>query len=79
MLKLKKQEVKDLIDSGVKSIDYLLNRLKETNGLTKQDYEMLGHLDDIIIEYEDLHTNYLYLDAGYNKMRLKYKKIKEGI
>ena len=76
MVKLKEHEVKELVESCTTGIDYLLNRLKTYDVLTEKDYQVLGKLDDLIIEFDDVNTNYLYLQRINSKLRLNKK---EGI
>lgn len=70
MIILSSKDTKNLIDKSTNNIDFLLKRFKELDGLTNDVYEALGVLDDLIIEFEDLHRNYLYQRKAYDKLRL---------
>ena len=71
MITLNTKDARNLIDTSTNRIDFLLKRFKELDGLTNDVYEALGVLDDLIIEFEDLHRNYLWSQKAYNKLRLK--------
>jgi len=70
VIKLSEKEVNKMIESCTLGIDYLLNKLKEHDALTNKDYEILGNLDDLIIEFEDLNRSFLQQQKAYNKLRL---------
>jgi hypothetical protein len=67
-------ESKTLIEKCTTGIDYLLNRLKEYDVLSEKDYNTLGLLDDLIIEYDDLYINYLHLQSINAKLKSKQKE-----
>jgi hypothetical protein len=73
MIKLSIMESKALVEKCTSGIDYLLNRLKEHDVLSEKDYNTLGFLDDLIIEYDDLYTNYLHLQSLNGKLKTKIK------
>ena len=74
MTKLTIMESKTLIEKCTTGIDYLLNRLKEYDVLSEKDYNTLGLLDDLIIEYDDLYINYLHLQSINAKLKSKQKE-----
>jgi hypothetical protein len=78
MTKLTITESKTLIEKCTTGIDYLLNRLKEYDVLSEKDYNTLGLLDDLIIEYDDLYTNFLHLQSINAKLKSKQKEKQNG-
>ena len=72
------KDAQDLIDKSINGIDFLLKRFKELDGLTKDVYEALGVLDDLVIEYEDTRRSYLQQQKAYNKLRFK-KGVNNGL
>jgi hypothetical protein len=74
MTKLTIIDSKTLIEKCTTGIDYLLNRLKEYDVLSEKDYNTLGLIDDLIIEYDDLYTNYLHLQSINAKLKSKQKE-----
>lgn len=87
MIILNTKDARDLIDKSTNNIDFILKRLKELDGLTNDAYEALGVLDDLIIEFEDLHRSFLLQQKAYNKLRkgiaipeqIEYNENKGGI
>ena len=78
MIIMNTKDAQDLIDKSINGIDFLLKRFKELDGLTKDVYEALGVLDDLVIEYEDTRRSYLQQQKAYNKLRLS-KGVNNGL
>ena len=70
MIILNSKDAQNLIEQSTNNIDYILKELKRLDGLTKGAYEALGVLDDLVIEFEDLHRSFLQQQKAYNKLRL---------
>lgn len=73
-LLLTKPEAEKLIEKCTTGIDYLLKRIKDTDGINGQDYDTLGALDDLIIEFQDLYATHLRIRNLYQNI-LKEKRI----
>lgn len=70
MIILNTKDAQNLIEQSTKNIDFILKEFKKLDGLTREVYETLGVLDDLVIEYEDLHRSFLQQQKAYNKLRL---------
>jgi ribosome-associated translation inhibitor RaiA len=71
---LGQENIDKLISQGQESIEYILQRIKVLGGATKQDYDMLAHLDDALIELKDTHNSYTKINNAFNKLRRELKK-----
>lgn len=73
-LTISKTEAEQLVNKCTTGIDYLLKRIKDSDGINKQDYEILGALDDLIIEFQDVYTTHLRIRNLYQNV-LKEKRV----
>lgn len=79
MITLSIKDAQDLIETSTNRIDFLLKEFKKLDGLTREVYESLGVLDDLVIEYEDLYRNYKQAKKAYDKLRVKNVAITKQI
>lgn len=70
MIILNTKDAQNLIEQSTNNIDFILKEFKKLDGLTRKVYEALGVLDDLVIEFEDLHRSFLQQQKAYNKLRL---------
>lgn len=70
MIILNTKDSQNLIEQSTNNIDFILKEFKKLDGLTREVYEALGVLDDLVIEFEDLHRSFLQQQKAYSKLRL---------
>jgi hypothetical protein len=68
------EHIDELISQGQQSIEYILERIKKLDVVTKEDYDRLAHLDDALIELKDTHKSFIAITKSYMKIRRELKK-----